>query len=274
MAQGFQWGLKKTQFSTYQLLTGHCCAIITIFAPFLQTGLIILTPFSVFFGIPAVYATGSEQLHGLLRLQYFITIFGYLNSLNVSLVSGFRPAMREQSLQLYMAPYHVMAVLRTFFVPTWLGGHGPGFTPTGTLQSKVYERDASKRAPLRLRLWHICIECGAWFHALVGVTVLLSLAYQIPRLKTDEGFVMTLAWPSLIWLYILESMMKPLAYAILPPDVPERRMLLEKKAGADARYPDRKNGQARWMWLGLDVGYLRTGIALYSLVLLLRSFYR
>lgn len=266
MAQGFRWGLKKTHFSAYQLMTGHCCAIMTIFTPFLQTALIILTPLCVLSGAPAVYATNSDQLHRLLRMQCLITIFTYLNSLNVSLVSGFRPAMREQSLQLYMAPYHVMAVLRTFFLPRWLGGHSPGFIPTGTLQSKIYERDITKRAPLLLRLYHICIECGAWFHTLVGAGICFGLVYRFIQMRASKGFLTTLAWPSLTWLCVLEAMAKPLTYAVAPPDVLERHLLLEAKDGVRMKFTKLNNREMGWGWWKFDTAYLRTAITAYNFV--------
>lgn len=152
-------------------------------------------------------------------------------------------------------------MVRSFILPSRLGGKVTGFTPTGTLSNTLHERNAILRAPLKKRLCHILFDCGAWFHALVAITFSIGAVYRIKTILQScprdfyghrdlHGLWIELlkdiAWPPPQWLPTIFACITPIQYALFPPDVPERDKLMGKRDENGVRYPLPQVKDAKW----------------------------
>lgn len=141
-----------------------------------------------------------------------------------------------------------LAILQSFVLPQWLGGIKPGFTPTGRIHDDLQERSAHSRAGLLRRLRHIVIDCRAYFHLLIVVSLILVALARVRAVAathcsqgcfSTEAFtelLRVIAWPAPQWIIALFGCITPLRYCVFPPNVPERDKLLREDADG-ARYP-------------------------------------
>lgn len=160
-----------------------------------------------------------------------------------------------------MAPYISLTLIRSFLLPTWLGGQRQAFKATGSIKSSLNERNPRTRAPMYRRIWTILVNYLAGFHVayvyfvLVAVVistyrcflqhsvraklvclvthafwVRLHFPFRPIRLSNSFGsFLLTLGTqPPLAWASVVSSFWIPLAYATDPPNMPDREELLNR----------------------------------------------
>ena len=143
---------------------------------------------------------------------------------------------------------YAFAIVRSFILPTGLGGKASGFTPTGSLDNSLNERRAGFRAPLHHRLKVILIDCGAIFHLAVVVLTMLgvvsSIRHAFKASNVGLALLVTVAWPPPHWLNAVIACLAPIQYAVFPPDVPDRHEVLDKRSGV--AYPKTEAKDATW----------------------------
>jgi hypothetical protein len=166
--------------------------------------------------------------------------------------------------------------MRSFILPTALGGEKTGFKASGSISSDLNERSPSTRAPLHHRLRTTLFSHLAIIHLLFILACLTGLALNLARTFSSpavsipnlwssnpittpaqrlEFFITRLGWPPLFWLQFVASAATPIVYAICPPTVPEREELLERDEKTGVAYPSveargsRRTGRGWWRYL-------------------------
>ena len=178
-----------------------------------------------------------------------------------------------------MSPYIALCLIRSFVLPKWLGGQAQAFKPTGSLKSKLNERDPQKRAPMWRRMWTIIVNYMAFFH--VGyvyftlVAVVMSSYRCFLKLTTKDILICLVThalWPPLTFIIVCSSFWIPITYAIDPPSVPDREELLERDPKTGIARPTKEakkigfKGQSAWF----EFEYTFT--TLYTTLVLVASF--
>jgi hypothetical protein len=172
--------------------------------------------------------------------------------------------------------------MRSFVLPTALGGEKTGFKASGSISSALHERSQQSRAPLPRRLRVTLFSHLAIIHLLFILACLTGLALNLARTFSSpatsipnlwssaqitnpaqrlEFFITRLGWPPLFWLQFVASAATPIVYAIWPPTVPEREELLERDEKTGVAYPKveaRGTTRTRWGWLR----YVRGAVAM------------
>jgi hypothetical protein len=179
-------------------------------------------------------------------------------------------------------PDYTISIIRSFFLPSWLGGTKPGFTPTGSISNTLHERSARDRSSLPRRLYHGLFECGMWFHIVSIIAVGTIMAYRAHTVVQQSqhrwnatSFIEMLrqvAWPAPVWLQAIFANVVPLTYILFPPDVPDRNSLLGDREKEGARYPLEKLKKPRSSPWTIDYPLLYTFLVGYSVVVFLWSY--
>ncbi|KAG5916912.1 hypothetical protein E4U42_007457 [Claviceps africana] len=243
------------------------------FSGFLYSSLSLYTILFVFslFAIPIILAMGKplvayateEQLRWLLRGCFATTISNRLCEFVLFIPSGYHTGQRASRYQLWMAPYIALCLVRAFILPKWLGGQAQAFKPTGSLGSALNERDPKLKKNMLRRVWTILINYMGSFHLIFVYFTLVSVVLTSWRCFVNTITLRSLLlclvthafWPPLTFLFICNSMWTPVAYAIDPPQMPEREQLLIRDPKTMVAHPNPKykkiafGGQAAWFEL-------------------------
>lgn len=124
-----------------------------------------------------------------------------------------------------------IAYVRSFILPTKLGGRKTGFTSTGSIASAMEERSKENRVSLPRRLWIIVVHQLAWVHLLFILAILAGVILTLLRCFLPDGLerirsayiignatsthdkliylITRLGWPPLFWLQATVSAMTP-----------------------------------------------------------------
>lgn len=225
-----------------QRLSGFIFTIDAFFKIFLQIALLTI-PIVLISGRTLVAYANSHQLWWQTRLAFINLVLTRTHDFVAYIPSGYRLAQRATGAQMWMAPYHSMTILRSFILPSWLGGKPMAFSSSGSLKSELNERDISRRAPLHRRIITMLWGCDCYFHvayvcfALTAVSLSISRAFQYTATNDRLVYLLTHAfWPPMLWLLCLTAYCVPIAYMLFPPTMPDREELLER---------DEKTGVAR-----------------------------
>ncbi|VZH94692.1 unnamed protein product [Fusarium fujikuroi] len=208
------------------------------------------------------YAT-DEQLRWLIRACFASVISNRLCEFALFIPAGYHTGQRGSRYQLWMSPYIALCLIRSFILPTWLGGQTQAFKPTGSLGSALNERDAKLRKNMFRRLWGILINYMALFHlAFVYLTLVAVVLTSFRSIVTTHTVRDTLTallthafWPPLTFLFICSSLWTPVSYAIDPPVMPDREDLLNRDPKTQVAHPTPQSkkiafgGQAAWFEL-------------------------
>jgi hypothetical protein len=151
---------------------------------------------------------------------------------------------------------YLIAFMRSFVLPTALGGEKTGFKASGSISNDLNERSQQTRAPLHRRLRVSLFSHLTIIHLLFILACLTGLALNLARTFSPtsipnlwskaaitspaerlEFFITRLGWPPLFWLQFVASAATPIAYAIWPPAMPDREELLERDEKTGVAYP-------------------------------------
>ena len=187
-----------------------------------------------------------------------------------------------------MAPFHAIAIIRSFILPRWLGGKVAAFSSSGSIKTDLNERHARFRAPLLARLRVILVDCMAGMHliyiifALSAVTLSLTRAFVYNDLATDyhhptkQNILVYLlthaAWPPVLWLILLVSCWVPIGYAINPPTMPEREELLVRDPVTLVARPTAEAKSIKWGAKSVVHEVLYAALTLYTVLAFIGSF--
>ncbi|KAM0275975.1 hypothetical protein ACHAQH_007193 [Verticillium albo-atrum] len=256
------WGDKVREMSFAQRFSGFLYATLSLYTVLLTVSMFAI-PIILVMGKPLVAFATDNQFRWLIRACFAATMSNRLCEFALFIPAGYHTGQRGSRYQLWMAPYIALCIVRSFILPTWLGGQTQAFKPTGSLGSALNERDARSRKNMMRRLWAILVNYMGLFHlafvylTLVGVVLTSyrcffrdSAVVDVLRCLVTHAF-----WPPLTFLFICSSLWTPVAYAIDPPTMPEREALLDRDPKTGVAHPTRQSkkiafgGQAAWFEL-------------------------
>ncbi|KAL9942622.1 hypothetical protein ACHAO5_007773 [Verticillium nonalfalfae] len=256
------WGDKVREMSFAQRFSGFLYATLSLYTVLLTISMFAI-PIILVMGKPLVAFATDDQFRWLIRACFAATISNRLCEFALFIPAGYHTGQRGSRYQLWMAPYIALCIVRSFILPTWLGGQTQAFKPTGSLGSALNERDAHSRKNMMRRLWAILVNYMGLFHlgfvylTLVGVVLTSYRCFYLDTTVTDvlRCLVTHAFWPPLTFLFICSSLWTPVAYAIDPPTMPEREALLDRDPKTGVAHPTRQSkkiafgGQAAWFEL-------------------------
>lgn len=256
------WGDKVRQMTTAQRFSGFLYASLSMYTILLTISLFAIPIILIMQKPLVVYAT-DEQLRWLIRACFASVISNRLCEFALFIPAGYHTGQRGSRYQLWMSPYIALCLIRSFILPTWLGGQTQAFKPTGSLGSALNERDAKLRKNMFRRLWGILINYMALFHfAFVYLTLVAVVLTSFRSFVTTHTVRDTLTallthafWPPLTFLFICSSLWTPVSYAIDPPVMPDREDLLNRDPKTQVAHPTPQSkkiafgGQAAWFEL-------------------------
>ncbi|KAF8847932.1 hypothetical protein BDZ45DRAFT_778103 [Acephala macrosclerotiorum] len=217
-------------------LSAFVFAIDAFFKIFLVVALLTI-PIVLISGGQLVAYTTLTQLRWQIRLGFANLILTRINEWVTYLPSGYRLAQRDIGAQMWMAPYHAMTIIRSFILPTWLGGKAMAFSSSGSIKSDLDERNPKNRAPLFRRLKVMLWDCDLYMHLLYVIFVITAVTYSTVRgiLENRDHmnkvwmYLLTHAfWPPMLWMIALTACCEPIRYTIWPPTMPDREELLDR----------------------------------------------
>ncbi|CZR38332.1 uncharacterized protein FPRO_06477 [Fusarium proliferatum ET1] len=256
------WGDKVRQMTTAQRFSGFLYASLSMYTILLTISLFAI-PIILIMQKPLVAYATDEQLRWLIRACFASVISNRLCEFALFIPAGYHTGQRGSRYQLWMSPYIALCLIRSFILPTWLGGQTQAFKPTGSLGSALNERDAKLRKNMFRRLWGILINYMALFHlAFVYLTLVAVVLTSFRSFVTTHTVRDTLTallthafWPPLTFLFICSSLWTPVSYAIDPPVMPDREDLLNRDPKTQVAHPTPQSkkiafgGQAAWFEL-------------------------
>ncbi|KAE9580164.1 Cellulose synthase 1 [Colletotrichum fructicola] len=260
------WGDKVKNMTAAQRFSGFLYATLSLYTILLTISMFAI-PIILVMGKPLVAYANYEQLRWLIRACFAATVSNRLCEFALFIPAGYHTGQRGSRYQLWMSPYIALCIIRSFILPTWLGGQTQAFKPTGSLGSALNERDPKTRKNMFRRLWGVLINYMAIFHlsfvylTLVGVVL---TSYKSFYLNSDlRDLLISLIthafWPPLTFIFICSSLWTPIAYAIDPPNMPDREALLDRDPKTFVAHPSPGSkkiafgGQAAWFETELTI---------------------
>ncbi|KAF4914217.1 Cellulose synthase 1 [Colletotrichum viniferum] len=260
------WGDKVKNMTAAQRFSGFLYATLSLYTILLTISMFAI-PIILVMGKPLVAYANYEQLRWLIRACFAATISNRLCEFALFIPAGYHTGQRGSRYQLWMSPYIALCIIRSFILPTWLGGQTQAFKPTGSLGSALNERDPKTRKNMFRRLWGVLINYMAIFHlsfvylTLVGVVL---TSYKSFYLNSDlRDLLISLIthafWPPLTFIFLCSSLWTPIAYAIDPPNMPDREALLDRDPKTFVAHPSPGSkkiafgGQAAWFETELTI---------------------
>ncbi|KIH91981.1 glycosyltransferase family 2 [Sporothrix brasiliensis 5110] len=273
------WGDSVRQMTFAQRFSGFLYASLSLYTILLNISLFAI-PVILLLGKQLVAYADENQLRWLVRACFAAMMSNRLCELVMFIPAGYHTGQRGSRYQLWMSPYIALCLIRAFALPKWLGGQAQAFTPTGSISSKLNERDARMRKNMIKRLWAIVVNYMGWFHMIFVYITLVGVAMSTYRCffwytsvkAVLQGLVTHAYWPPLTFLFICSSMWTPIAYAIDPPSMPDREELLNRDPKTGVAHPTDKakkiamNGQTAWY----ELEYTTT--TLYTTLIFVMSF--
>jgi Glycosyl transferase family group 2 len=274
------YGQLVRRMSVCARLSAAVFAVDVLFKIFLPIALSTI-PVVLISGGQLVAFTNYGQLRWKIRLCFASLILSRLNEYVSFIPSGYRLAQRDTVAQMWMAPFHGLAVIRSFFLPSWLGGQTMGFSSSGSIKSMINERDPRSRAPLFRRLKAVLWDYGLWMHLSYAIFLLLAIfrstLHGIVNNSDAHSRLMYLFthafWPPMLWLFALTASLTPIRYAIWPPNMPDREECLVRDSKTGIARPiehwKTKRYSKKTFWHELQL----SGITVYVTVIFLGSFF-
>jgi hypothetical protein len=274
------YGKLVRRMSVLARLSAAVFAIDVLFKVFLPIALFTI-PVVLISGGQLIAFTSYTQLRWKIRLCFASLILSRLNESVSFIPSGYRLAQRDTVAQMWMAPFHALAIIRAFFLPSWLGGRTMGFSSSGSIISMINERCPKIRAPLFRRLKVVLWDYNLWMHLSYAIFLSVAICWStIHGIVSDDDsnsrlmYLFTHAfWPPMLWLLALTASLTPIRYAIWPPNMPDREELLIRDPKTGIAKPTerwkRKRYSRKTFWHELQV----SGITLYVTVIFLGSFF-
>ncbi|RMZ83663.1 hypothetical protein DV738_g1076, partial [Chaetothyriales sp. CBS 135597] len=245
------WGEKVRHLTSAQRFSSFVYAFLSLFNIFLTLSLFAM-PIVLIWNKPLVAYSNMSQLRWLVRSCFAATISNRICELVLFLPAGYSTGQRGSRYQIWMSPYICLCIIRSFFLPTWLGGQTQAFKPTGSLGSKINERDPHTRAPIYRRLWTILVNYLALYHVAYVYFVLVAVVVSSYRIFLLNGVrakligLLTHAfWPPLAWIIVCSSFWIPVQYACDPPDMPDREELLVRDPKTGIAHPKKESKKIR-----------------------------
>lgn len=234
-------------------LSGFLYALLSLYNIPLMISLFAL-PIVLFSGKPLIAYATDAQLRNLVRACFATLFINRICEIVLYLPAGYATGQRGARSQLWMAPYISMSIIRSFFLPKWLGGAVQTFQPTGSIKSDLNERDPVIRAGLFQRIRVILFNYLAIYHVVYVYLVLSAVSLSSSRCVAENAtlhnkglcLVTHAFWPPLAWIIVSSAFWTPISYAIDPPAMPPREDLLEVDSKTGVRRPTEQAKLSGW----------------------------
>ncbi|TVY83419.1 Cellulose synthase catalytic subunit [UDP-forming] [Lachnellula suecica] len=266
--------------SFFARLSAFVFAIDAFFKIFLLVALLTI-PIVLISGGQLVAYSNNNQLRWQIRLCFASLMLTRLNEWITYLPSGYRLAQRDTGAQMWMAPFHAMTIIRSFILPSWLGGKAMAFSSSGSIKSDINERDPKTRASLFRRLKVVLWDCDVYLHLLYILFALTAVT-----LSTVEGIVKTdgihtlliyllthAFWPPMLWLLTVSACCEPIRYAIWPPTMPEREEMLDRDPKTGIARPKESWKKTRYSKKTFWHETQYSGVTIYTTVVFVGAFF-
>ncbi|CAF9912566.1 hypothetical protein IMSHALPRED_000350 [Imshaugia aleurites] len=250
----------------------------TVFA----TASLLMFPIVLVSGFRLVAYADDDQLRWLLRLAFLSLFMNRINEFIAFAPAGYLFAWRGGLNTLWMAPYHGVAIVRSFLLPRWLGGKFATFSSSGSIHSVINERDTRARAPLVRRIRAIGWNGGVFIHVLYVLFTVGAAATSTSRAFTttphnyrDRLFYMLThaGWPPLVWLVASTACFVPIKYALSPPAMPDREDLLHRDKVTGVAHPTEGAKRPRWGRTNILHEGFYAAVTIYTAVLFFGSWF-
>jgi len=274
------WGSSVRQMTMAQRFSGALYATLGMFT-ILVTASLFAIPVVLMWGKPLIAFADNEQLRWLIRACFAATISNRLCEFALFIPAGYHTGQRDSRYQLWMSPYLALCIVRAFILPKWLGGQVVAFKPTGSLGSALNERDPKMKKNMLRRLWGILFNYMGFFHftfvyvTLVAV-VLTSYRCFYQGSTTKDIFIGLIThafWPPLTFLFICTSLWTPVSYAIDPPTMPDRELLLERDQKTHVAHPTRQSKKVGFGGQAAMFELQYTAATAYTILIFVYSFF-
>lgn len=274
------WGDMVKGMGFFARLSAFVFAIDAFFKIFLVVALLTIPIVLISGGQLVAYST-QNQLRWQIRLGFANLVLTRFNEWITYLPSGYRLAQRDIGAQMWMVPYHAMTIIRSFILPTWLGGKSMAFSSSGSIKSDLDERNPKTRAPLFRRLKVMLWDCDLYMHLLYVMFVIAAVTYSTVRGVLDSEnihklfiYLLTHAfWPPMLWLICVTACCEPLRYAIWPPTMPDREELLDRDPDTQIARPKpywTKQRYSKWtFWHEMQY----SGVTIFTAVIFVGAFF-
>ncbi|KAL2201692.1 glycosyl transferase [Sarocladium strictum] len=274
------WGPLVKRMTFFQRVCGFVYTVASLLTVVLVASM-MTSPVVLISGGNLVPFKNYSQLKWLIRAWFAAHAINRINEFVTYLPSGYRTGQREARAVLWMAIFQSISIIRTFCLPSWLGGKIAVFTSSGSQKAELDERDPRRRAPLWRRLKVTIWDCQCYLHLLyiffTIVAVVLGTYWNLRRHQATEdtlvGILTHAGWPPVLWLSCILSCWTPIGYAIFPPDCPDREDLLDRDSKTGVAYPKEtsKRIETGWGAWAHEIHY--SSITMYTLVIFVWSFY-
>ncbi|KAJ9641163.1 uncharacterized protein PV06_01021 [Exophiala oligosperma] len=241
-----------------QRMSSFIYAFLSLFNIFLTLSIFAM-PIVLSLNKPLVAYSNNDELRLLIRTCFALTMCNRLCEFVLYIPAGYHTGQRGSRSQLWMSPYIALTIIRSFILPTWLGGQTQAFKPTGSLQSALNERYPKLRAPMWRRIWTILVNYLAGFHVAYVYWVLVAVTLSSYRAFLAHGVRAKLIenlthawWVPLAWVLVVSSFWIPFTYAVDPPSMPDRESLLIRDPKTGVAHPTKESktiafrGQTMW----------------------------
>lgn len=252
------WGEDVRHMTFAQRMSSFIYAFLSLFNVFLTLSIFAM-PIVLIVNKPLVAYSSNAELRLLIRTCFALTMCNRICELVLYIPAGYATGQRGSRSQLWMSPYIALTIIRSFVLPTWLGGQTQAFKPTGSLKSALNERFPKMRAPMYRRLWTILVNYMAGFHVAYVYWVLVAVTLSTYRAFLQHGIRTKLLenlthawWVPLAWVLVVSSFWIPFTYAVDPPSMPDRETLLVRDPKTGVAHPTKESkkiafrGQTLW----------------------------
>lgn len=266
--------------SFFQRLSGFVYTVSSLFTIFLAASLLTM-PIVLISGGRLVAFVNNDQLRWLIRLCFFALILNRINEWVMYLPAGYRLGQRDAGAMMWMAPYHAITIIRSFLLPSWLGGKMAVFKPSGGLARALEERDPRRRANLWQRIKVIIFGTGVWMHcvyilfcaAAVGKSTVEGVLQNWGDYKQILLYMLVHAcWPPVLWLVALNACFAPIFYTIWPPNMPDREDLLDRDPLTGVAHPTEGAKKLKWDKTNALHEIQYSALTAYAIVVFVGSF--
>lgn len=247
------YGEHIKQMKFFPRLSGFLFALLSLYNIPLMISLFAL-PIVLVSGMPLIAYANDDQLRWLIRACFATVFINRLCEIVLYLPAGYGTGQRGARTQLWMAPYISMSIIRSFFLPKWLGGAVQTFQPTGSIKSDLNERDPVLRAGMFRRIRVILFNYLGIYHLIYVYFVLAAVSLSSSRCVAENArmydkllCLLTHAfWPPTAWIIVCSAFWIPITYAIEPPNMPPREDLLEIDPKTGVKRPTEKAKAIGW----------------------------
>jgi hypothetical protein len=179
-------------------------------------------------GQPLITAK-SADLRNIMFVYLLSRITAFTEELLASTGCGYL-ALRRKIEGMHWLHTHLFFALAKDLFPKSLAGPRIGFIPTALAESKIQERHPDRRPGLIQRLRVMFLYQDLWYH--VALVAIAAAVFTLGSVKASNHgtlhYLLThVLVPGAAWSSHFASL-RPIAYAVAPPTMPERRELMAR----------------------------------------------